>query len=61
LRYFRNLDNFSKFKTLELKDYGVFKEILIRFREFYELEEYSLKDIDKYLWLLGKEKFPNKY
>ncbi|WP_353892888.1 hypothetical protein PRVXH_002275 [Proteinivorax hydrogeniformans] len=61
LRYFRDRDNFSKFKTLELKDYRVFKEILIRFRKFYELEEYSLKDIDKYLWLLGKEKFPNKY
>lgn len=61
LRYFRDRDNFSKFKTLELKDYSVFKEILVQFREFYDLEEYSLKDIDKYLWLLGKEKFPNKY
>jgi len=27
---------------------------------FYDLEEYSLKDIDKYMWQLGKEKFPNK-
>ena len=24
-------------------------------------EEFNLKQIDKYLWQLGKEKFPKKY
>lgn len=61
LRYFRDRDNFYHFKNKELKEYSVFKEILIQFRKFYGLEDYSLKEIDKYLWLLGKEKFPNKY
>lgn len=29
--------------------------------EFYDLELYNLKDIDKYLWQPEKEKFPKKY
>lgn len=61
LRYFRDKDSFHQFKTAELKKYRVFKNILINFRSFYGLEDYSLKDIDRYLWQLGKEKFPNKY
>lgn len=61
LRYYRNEDRFYNFKTLELKEFPVFKDILIAFRSFYGLEEYTLKDIDRYLWQLGKEKFPNKY
>lgn len=61
LRHFRNRDNFYDFKNIELRDYEKFINILTEFRKFYELEAYSLKDIDKYLWLLGKEEFPNKY
>lgn len=61
LRYFRDEDSFYKFRTQELKEFPSFKDILINFRRFYGLEDYSLKDIDRYLWQLGKEKFPNKY
>lgn len=61
LRYYRDEDGFYNFKTLELKEFPVFKDILIAFRSYYGLEEYTLKDIDRYLWQLGKEKFPNKY
>jgi hypothetical protein len=61
LRYFRDEDSFHKFRTAELKEFPVFKDILITFRNFYGLDNYSLKDIDRYLWQLGKEKFPNKY
>lgn len=61
LRHFRDLDGFLRFKTGELKEFSAFKEILISFRSFYGLEDYTLKDIDRYLWQLGKEKFPNKY
>ncbi|WP_319469557.1 hypothetical protein [uncultured Trichococcus sp.] len=28
------------------------------FRSYYGLEGYTLKDIDRYLWQLGKEKLP---
>lgn len=61
LRYFRDVDGFAVFKTEELKNFVRFKQVLFQFREFYELEPYSLKDIDKYLWQLGKLKFPKKY
>ena len=61
LRHFRDKDNFYDFKTAKLKEFISFKEILINFRSYYGLEDYSLKDIDRYLWQLGKEKFPNKY
>ena len=42
-------------------DYKKFKNIIIAFREYYDLEEFNLKEIDQYLWQLGKEYFPNKY
>lgn len=61
LRLFRKIDGFSNFKNDDLKDYMHFKKILLEFQSFYELEEYNLKDIDKYLWQLGKVKFPQKY
>lgn len=61
LVYFKNKDKFAKFKKDDLKDYVKFKKILIEFKKFYDIEEYSLRDIDKYLWIAGKEYFPKKY
>lgn len=50
-------DHFAVFKTEDLRDYEKFKGIIISFREFYGLEKYDLKQIDQYLWQLGKEYF----
>lgn len=61
LCYFRDRDGFATFKTEELKNYVKFKGTLIDFRVFYGLEQYNLKEIDKYMWLLGKEYFPKSY
>ena len=61
LKYFRKTDKFSNFKNADLKDYQKFKNIIIAFREYYGLDEFNLKEIDQYLWQLGKEYFPNKY
>lgn len=61
LKYFRKTDKFFNFKNADLKDYQKFKNIIIAFREYYGLEEFNLKEIDQYLWQLGKEYFPNKY
>lgn len=61
LKYFRNKDAFSEFKDDDLKDYVKFKCILIDFRSFYNLKKYNLKEIDKYLWQVGKEYFPRDY
>ncbi|HEM4322229.1 TPA: hypothetical protein U1X88_001211 [Streptococcus suis] len=54
-------DRFSKFRKVDLKDFSIFKSVVIDFRSFYNLNGYSLKDIDRYIWQLGKEYFPNNY
>ncbi len=61
LCYFRDRDKFASFKTPELKNYAKFKGTLIDFRLFYSLDQYNLKDIDKYMWQLGKEYFSKSY
>ena len=42
-------------------DYVKFKGILIDFRAFYDLEGYNLKEIDQYVWQLGKNYFSKNY
>lgn len=54
-------DTFSKFKKEDLKDYTKFKRVVIDFRAFYNLNQFTLKDIDRYVWQLGKEYLPRKY
>lgn len=61
LRYFRNRDSFSDFQDGDLKDYVKFKGILIDFSAFYGLNKYNLKQIDQYVWQLGKDYFPKNY
>jgi len=61
LRYARKEDGFYKFRNNDLKDYITFKNILLEFQKFYGLENFDLKEIDKYLWQLGKEFFSKKY
>ena len=61
LIYFNKKDKFHKFKKEDLKNYSKFKEALISFKKFYGIDEYNLKDVDRYIWQLGKEYFPNKY
>lgn len=61
LRYFRTRDRFARFYNEELKVYARFKELLITFRTFYGLDQFSLKEVDKYLWQLGKDYFPKSY
>lgn len=61
LSYYKRVDGFDDFHSEDLKDYARFKSILLKFREFYGLEAYTIKEIDQYLWQLGKDKFPKKY
>lgn len=61
LIHFKKIDNFSNFKREDLKEYPKFKQILIEFKKYYDIDDYNLKDIDKYLWQLGKEYYPNNY
>ena len=61
LLHFKKVDKFDKFTASDLKDYSKFKNILISFKKFYNIDEFGLKDIDRYLWQLGKDYFPKKY
>ena len=61
LRHFRRADKFASFKNEDLKDYVKFRNILGEFKSYYSLEQYSLKELDRYLWLLGKEYFKKQY
>ena len=61
LLYFKKRDKFDDFTKEDLKNYKTFKKILITFKNFYKIDEYDLKEIDKYIWQLGKEYFPKKY
>ena len=58
LRYFRDKDHFSEFENEGLKDYEIFKKVILEFRKHYELEQFCLRKLDWYLWILGKENFP---
>ncbi len=56
LRSFRTRDGLLKFKNDELKDYVRFKAIIDDFIRVYKLPETtSYRDLDHYLWLLGKD------
>ena len=61
LRHFRDLDRFCAFATDDLKEYRKFKTVILAFREYYGLTQYNLKEIDQYLWQLGKDYYPNNY
>ena len=60
LRYFRKADHFFKFQNDDLKDYPSFVGIIGEFQGHYGLWGFNLKEIDRYLWQLGKKHFPRK-
>ena len=51
----QSTDPFSNFRSGELRQYKCYMKALEDFRKRYGLIEYSKKDLDKYLWLFGKE------
>ncbi len=55
LRHFNQEDDFSYFTKDNLKDYPTFHEVLMTFIKVYGLEKFKLKEIDHYLWLVGKD------
>lgn len=61
LLYFGKIDKFYEFKKEDLKIYDKYKTILLEFKMFYNIDEYTLKDIDRYLWQLGKDYFKKNY
>ena len=59
--YYKKADSFNSFEKVDLKDYCRFIEIIKGFQSFYKLEKFSLREIDIFFWLAGKEWFPRKY
>ena len=57
LKAYQMKDNFSKFVDNDLIEYEKFVEIVKDFKQKYDLTQYNLKEIDKFLWIYGKEKF----
>ncbi len=55
LNFFRRRDKFSAFEKDDLTHYPSFKQIISDFREYYGLQRFSFKLIDRYLWQLGKD------
>jgi len=61
LKFFRKRDGFNKFKNEDLKEYSQFKSIVADFRKYYNLNEFSFKQIDQYIWQLGKDFYKRQY
>lgn len=61
LLFFYKTDHFYVFSRSDLRSYVKFRDILMKFREYYGLQQFNLKQIDKYLWQAGKKHFPRKY
>jgi hypothetical protein len=61
LMHFKKKDKFCHFRKAELKKYKRFLDVIKEFKRFYKLETFSLRQIDIYLWLAGKEHFPKNY
>ena len=61
LRYFRDNEGFKdvdNFSDDELENYTSFCRIIDNFKVYFSLQNYSVKDVDKLLWQMGKYHFP---
>lgn len=59
--HYKKKDGFNAFDKSDLKNYGRFINIISSFKDSYGLKQFSLRDIDIFLWMAGKEYFPKKY
>jgi len=59
LKAYQMKDNFSNFSDTDLKDYEQFVKTIKDFKQKYNLTQHNMKEIDKFLWIYGKEKFSN--
>lgn len=55
LVYLQKRDSFAEDMVIDNKNYASYVEAIRRFKEYYNLQQFSLKEVDKYLWKLGYE------
>lgn len=56
LKIFSKEYHFMELSKDALKDYVFFADVLTKFQEYFKLKDFNFKQIDRYLWQLGKEK-----
>lgn len=61
LLHYRSADNFINFDKADLKNFGKFINVIRGFQSFYNLGKFTLREIDIFLWLAGKDWFPRNY
>ena len=61
LCHFARRDSFPQFAKPDLRDYVRFVDVIQTFRNHYRLGLYSLRQIDIYLWLEGKQYFRREF
>jgi hypothetical protein len=61
LRHYQSISGFGEFRRDDLKNYERFIEIIRSFQTHYKLAKFSLREIDVFLWMVGKEFFPRNY
>jgi hypothetical protein len=61
LTHYGKVDAFSAFHKTDLKCYDKFVKTIREFSRHYKLEQFSLREIDIFLWLAGRESFPRNY
>ncbi|WP_417335344.1 hypothetical protein [Halobacteriovorax marinus] len=54
LNHFKKRDKFHVYKNDDLKTYSCFVETIKMFQKHYDLETFSIKEIDKALWYFSK-------
>jgi hypothetical protein len=57
---YQNQDTFMMFRRSELQKYPRYKKIIEGFRAYYGLRQFNFRELDKFLWLYGKEIFSNQ-
>ena len=53
-------EDFADFRKEDLKDYETYMRVIHSFRQHFGLVQYSIKELDQYVWQLGKWYF-NQY
>ena len=61
LKYFNKNNKFYDFKNNDYKDYQNFLKIVLLFKDKFNLKIFSFKEIDKYLWQVGRDNFTRNY
>lgn len=46
---------FTRFRPPDLQEYSRYREILVAFQRWCKLQDFTFKDVDRFLWLYAKE------